>query len=288
MRMNEHGRALIRAAAIVVVALPLASCFWERGEPPLQGYIEGTYVNISPEDAGRIDARPVERGAHIAKGALLFRLSSAEQDAAVAQATARVAQAESQVAQAQSTFDAADKDFSRISDLRKSNIVSQAAFDSAKAQRDVADGELSAAQRNRAALQAAQDMEQVQLDRRTIVAPTDGTVEDTYFEPGEFVGVAQPVISLLPDEGRKIRFYVPETRLNEVKLGDTIAVNCDGCASDLRGEVTFISTQAEYTPPVIYSIGNREKLVYRVEARPIDGTGSLAVGLPVEVSVVAK
>lgn len=288
MRMNEPGRALLRAAAIVVVALPLAACFWERGEPPLQGYIEGTYVSVSPEDAGRIDVRPVDRGAHVTKGALLFQLSSAEQKAAVAQAQARVAQAESQVAQAQSSLDAAGKDFARMSDLRKSNVVSQAGYDSAKAQRDVADGERSAAERNLTALQAARDMAQVQLDRRTIVAPADGTIEDTYFEPGEFVGVAQPVISLLPDDGRKIRFYVPETRLNEIKLGDKVAINCDGCASGLKGEVTFVATQAEFTPPVIYSIGNREKLVYRVEARPLDGASSLAVGLPVEVTVATK
>ncbi len=239
MRKNRRGVMLARAVLVAAVALPLAACFWERGEQPLQGYIEGTYVSVSPEDAGRIDVRPVDRGAHVAKGALLFRLSSAEQQAAVAQAQARVAQAESQVAQAQSSFDAAGKDFARINDLRKSNVVSQAGFDNAKAQRDVADGELSAAQRNLAALQAAQEMAQVQLDRRTVVAPADGTIEDTYFEPGEFVGVAQPVISLLPDNGRKIRFYVPETRLNEIKLGDTVAVSCDGCASGLNGEITF-------------------------------------------------
>lgn len=286
MRRGER-RTVAAAAARVALAAGLAAlpagCQWGSKEPALQGYVEGTYVNVAAEEAGRIAARPVQRGAHIEAGALLFELTKDEQEATLAEAVARVAQAEAQVAQARSSFDAADKDYKRAENLRATNVVSQAGFDAAKAKRDVADGQLSEAERNLAALEAARDLAQVHLTRRAVTAPATGTIEETYFEPGEFVAAAQPVLSLLPADGRKIRFYVPEPRLNEIKLGDRVAVSCDGCAAGLEGEVTFIATQAEFTPPVIYSIGNREKLVFRVEARPIDGASALAVGLPVEV-----
>jgi HlyD family secretion protein len=265
----------------------LAGCNWSSSEPALQGYVEGTYVNASPEDGGRIAELAVTRGAHVAVGDLLFRLSSGEQEANVAAAQARVAQAESQAAQAQSIFDGADKAFRRASDLQRTNVVAQANLDTAQAARDEAQAGLRAAERNFAATQAALKLSEVLLARRTIKAPAAGSIEDTYFEAGEFVAAAQPVVSLLPDGGRKIRFYVPEPRLLQFKPGTRLAISCDGCGDSLEAEVTFVATQAEYTPPVIYSVGNREKLVFRVEARPIASAAELAIGLPVDVRLSA-
>jgi HlyD family secretion protein len=77
-----------------------------------------------------------------------------------------------------------------------------------------------------------------------------------------------PVVSLLPPENIFVRFFVPETRLAEVHIGDKVALLCDRCPGDLGATVSFISPQAEYTPPVIYSEASRAKLVYQVEARP--------------------
>lgn len=278
-----------RASVAFVVGLAglLGGCNWSGGEPALQGYVEGTYVNVSPEDPGKIAELAVQRGARVAAGDLLFRLSSSEQEANVAAARSRVAQAESQVAQAQSTFDAADKAFRRATDLQRTNVVAQASLDSAQASRDQAEAALRAAERNLAATQAALELSQVLLARRTVHAPATGSVEETYFEAGEFVAAAQPIVSLLPDGGRKIRFYVPEPRILEFKRGTPIGLSCDGCASGLEAEVTFVATQAEYTPPVIYSVGNREKLVFRVEARPLAAAAELAIGLPVDVRLIA-
>ena len=290
MATGDRRRApALAVRAIVVAGLTglLTGCLWGDSEPTLQGYVEGTYVSVAAEDAGRIAERTAQRGVHVEAGALLFRLASGEQEASVAEAKARVAQAESQVVQARAAFDVAEKDFQRARDLRRTNVVAQSGLDSARATRDGAEASLAAAERNLAATQAALELADIRLARRTVNAPTSGTVEETYFEAGEFVAAAQPVVSLLPVGGRKIRFYVPEPRLAELKPSDRVAISCDGCADGLEAEVTFVASQAEYTPPVIYSVGNREKLVFRVEARPLGQAGELSVGLPVDVRIIA-
>ena len=95
----------------------------------------------------------------------------------------------------------------------------------------------------------------------------------------------QAVVSLLPDANRKVRFFVPESELAGVNVGMTIGVGCDGCAEGLTAEVAFVSTSAEFTPPVIYSRDSREKLVFRVDARPIGDAVKLNVGQPVDIAL---
>jgi HlyD family secretion protein len=105
-----------------------------------------------------------------------------------------------------------------------------------------------------------------------------------YFRPGETVPPGRPVIALLPPSNLKIRFYAPETELAAIKIGDAVTVTCDACASGLVAKVSFIARSAEYTPPVIYSLEERAKLVFLIEARP-DEPEKLRVGQPVSVTL---
>ena len=109
-------------------------------------------------------------------------------------------------------------------------------------------------------------------------------VEKVYYRPGEFVAAGQPVVSLLPPANVKLVFFLPEPRLGALKVGDPIAYHCDRCV-DGEALVSFIATQAEYTPPVIYSVESRDKLVFRVEAR---GTLALNPGQPVDITVPGR
>ena len=100
--------------------------------------------------------------------------------------------------------------------------------------------------------------------------------------PGELVPAGRPVVSLLPPGNIKIRFFVPETALAKVALGQAVTIHCDGCKADVPAKVTFISRSSEFTPPVIYSLDERSKLVFLIEARtetPVD----FRVGQPVDV-----
>jgi HlyD family secretion protein len=93
-----------------------------------------------------------------------------------------------------------------------------------------------------------------------------------------------PVVSLLPPENIFVRFFVPETELSRIHRGDSVALVCDGCRADLLATISFISPQAEYTPPLIYSESSKAKLVFLVEARPRpDQAAGLNPGQPIEV-----
>jgi HlyD family secretion protein len=107
-------------------------------------------------------------------------------------------------------------------------------------------------------------------------------VEDVFFRQGEYASSGAPVVSILPPENVFVRFFVPETEIANLRPGTPVHIGCDGCAPDLTGTISFISSQAEFTPPVIYSVGNRERLVFKAEARAPSGL-PLRPGLPVEV-----
>src|SRR5581483_5999062 len=123
---------------------------------------------------------------------------------------------------------------------------------------------------------------ETRLARRKMASPVNGTVQQIYYRPGEVVPAGRPVVSMLPPGNIKIRFFVPETVLPKVALGEDVSIHCDGCTADIPAKITFISRSSEFTPPVIYSIDERSKLVYLIEART--GTpGELRVGQPVDV-----
>jgi len=94
-----------------------------------------------------------------------------------------------------------------------------------------------------------------------------------------------PVVRLLPPANVKLRFFVPEAIAGGVRPGRKVVARCDGCASDVVGEVTWVANEPEYTPPVIYSNETRAKLVFLVEARPAASAAALRPGQPVAVTL---
>ena len=309
---------------VAAMAAALSACSG-GGDALLQGYVEGTYVYVAPDAAGRITERPASAGTTVAAGEVLARLDDSDERQAVAGAEARLAQAEAELAnlrsgkrpveisvieaqlsEAQANFALAEEEYRRQLVLLERGVVAQAAVDNAKAVRDAAEAsveaiqhqlevaelparpeEITAAEKHVAAEQASLAQAQTALARRTLTAPAAALVEETFFEPGEYAQTGAAIVSLLPDADRKIRFFVPERELATVSIGSRIAVSCDNCPPGLEGEVTFVSSAAEFTPPVIYSQEARDKLVFRVDARPLGDAQALKVGQPVDVALPA-
>lgn len=109
-------------------------------------------------------------------------------------------------------------------------------------------------------------------------------MEDTFYNPGDWVPANAPVVALLPPGQVKLRFYVPGSVVGAIAPGDTVRFRCDGCPPGLTARIAFVSPRAEYTPPVIYSLQTRARLVYLVEARP-DAPAGLHPGQPVDVTL---
>jgi HlyD family secretion protein len=246
------------------------------------GYAEGDTVFVAAPQAGWVADLRVERGADVKTGNLLFSLDDTNQTAARDQAKAAIAQAQGQMGQAQAGVALAKKELVRQSGLLRAGATSKQAYDQAKSAYDTAAAlvaQIAATeQQARATLSGAA----YQLSQRDVVSRTSGRVQDIFFRPGEYAPAMTPVVSILPPGNVYVRFFVPETEFSKVRLGQKVAVTCDGCAKDITATVSFIAAQEEFTPPVIFSVGNREKLVFKIEARAPGGL-KLHPGQPVDV-----
>ncbi|HJQ63400.1 MAG TPA: HlyD family efflux transporter periplasmic adaptor subunit, partial [Burkholderiales bacterium] len=175
---------------------------------------------------------------------------------------------------------ARDRDRARVAQLKA---------DLATAQLAARPDEIKAAEAAVAVAKATLEQAAWRFEQKSAAAPAAALVADTYFVKGEWVGAGAPVVSLLPPQNVKIRFFVPEAVLGALRVGQEMRIACDGCAADITARVSFISPQAEFTPPVIYSRENRAKLVFLVEARPApEDAMKLHPGQPVEVTPMTQ
>lgn len=307
-------------------SIPLAVQLFSACAPaaPLAvGYVEGDYVLLAPIEVAQVETVSVRRGDRVKAGAPVVTLESDDATIAVTQAEAALAQAQAQLADlqvgkrpeeiavleaalrsAKAQADDANRTLARTQDLLKRNVATQAQFDDATTQAEVAQAAIGQAEANLAVgklparpetikaaenqvkqAQAALEQARWRLSKRTLTAPAAGRIDDVIRNPGDTAGPNAPVISMLPDGAVKLAVYIPESAFSSIKVGTLLDVRCDGCGPDLKAKVSYVSPDPEFTPPVIYSLENRQKLVYLVEARPQGDAGALQPGQIVDVTL---
>jgi HlyD family secretion protein len=318
-------RSILPSLLPLAALLGLAAC--QRGAPEgWNGYVEAELTRVAAPLAGRLVALPAQRGASVAVGAPLFALERQQETDALAQAQAQVERADAvvrdlsqgqrpaELAAAQAALDAAraaqvqsEADLKRQRDLAARGFTSGANLDSLQARRDAdaahvrqlaaqlsqakqgaRSNALAAAQADARAAREAQDQVRWRVEQKSVPAPVAAQVDDTLYRVGEWVNAGAPVVVLREPGAVKLRFYVPEPARASLAPGTPVHVHCDGCGNGLTAMVSFIAAQPEYTPPVIYSRENRQRLVFLAEARPAAADAArLPPGLPVQVSLAA-
>lgn len=312
--------------AAIPFALTLSACGGSEA-PAWSGYAEGDPVYVASPVAGRLGKLAVRGGDAVSAGQPLFQLDDSLERAAGAEAEARARSAaaqarntekgrrreelailEAQLEQARTQVELARAELQRQQQLLAQGFVQRARVDDAtlalqqaqarrsEVEASLRSGRLPAREDERASAQAlasAASQARAQADWRlqqmAQSAPTAGQVIDTYREPGEWVPAGSPVLALLPAEGRKLRFFVPQAQLASVPVGAAVRVSCDGCGEPIAARVSYVSPKPEYTPPVIYSGTQRAKLVVMIEARPVraEDARRLQPGQPVDVRPAA-
>ena len=318
--MNTLTRAIV-----LTLALALSAC-GNASNGRLQGWIEGDFVFVGPDEMGRVETLSVREGDQVASGAPLFTVDSDLQQSDVNTTSAQVAEArerlrrleaqqqrteeiavlEAQEKRAEAMLQLSTTEYERQQQLTARNAGTQAALDTAKANfnRDKAaleevrrqmavarlsarEEDIAAARQTLVAAQSRKTAAETRLARRKLVSPVSGPVQQIYYRPGEMVPAGRPVLSMLPPGNIKVRFFIGEPQLATIALGDIVEVTCDGCAKPIAAKVSFIARSAEYTPPVIYSLEERNKLVFMIEART-DTPEGLRVGQPVSVALTGR
>ncbi len=287
-----------------------------------QGYIEGEFVYVACPTAGQVQSLFVQRGQTIRAGEPLFALEDSKETAARDQAQHQLDQAranlddakkgkrpseiesmQAQLDQAKAALAFSETDVARQEKLAAAHAGMAQDLDSARSARDqnrarvaqfeadlktaqqgMRSDQILAAQHEVEMRTAALAQAQWNLSQRQQSAPQDALVFDTLFRQGEWVAADRPIIALLPPQNVKLRAFISETAVGALKLGQTVHITVDGVASPRVGKISFISPQAEYTPPVIYSQESRGKLVFMIEAVFDPATAAdLHPGQPVDV-----
>ncbi len=325
--MKNRARLIALACVVLVLGWAATKIFAPAKPLDLfEGYVEGDLALIGPIEGERLASLAVERGGKVKKGDALFTMATPVLDEQCAEAQARVEQAQANLdnlkaslnrpeqvavlkatlARTEASLVLSQTDYERQVYLLPKGATTVAARDQAKFALDRDKAAVAEAQRQidaallpsrnqeisgaeAAIIQAQSQLNQVQtrIARQSVFAPADGIIQDVYFWPGEMVGAGQPVLALLPPENRKIRIYVSETQLSRFSLGAKVAISCDACDKGLEARVIYISQQAEFTPPVIFSLQERGKLVFRVDARPDDNNLKLPLGQPITARLLA-
>jgi HlyD family secretion protein len=288
-----------------------------------QGYLEAEFIHVGAPLAGRLDRLAVQRGDRVEAGAPLFTLEHAGELAAQREAADRLRSAqarlddlrkgsrpselatlEARVEQARASAELSQRELERAGQLFQSGVLAATEHDRARLTHERNRGTIeevaarlatarlggrtdaiAAAEAEVAAATAARERADWAVAQKTQSAPRAALVHDTLYREGEFVALGAPVVSLLPAENLKVRFFVPEADFATLRPGDAVRVGLTGRASPLEARVTYLSPRPEYTPPILYNRDNRAKLVFMIEAalNPAAAAG-LNPGQPVDVT----
>jgi HlyD family secretion protein len=312
----------IPLSPLLALSLLIAGCGRSDDDGWFSGYAEADLVYVSAAAAGTLRQVAVQRGDAVRQGQPLFALDTEAENLGLAGAAARQQQAQAQaadltkgrrpaeisaidaqIAQARAALTASAAALQRQRRLVEQGFVAALRLDELKAARDADQARLAELQAQRALALQASRSDQVAAaaaaaqgaaadaglarwreDQRQRSAPQDAQVYDVLYRAGEWVGAGTPVVALLPPQALKVRFFVPQAQLAALHVGHALTLRCDGCPPGLTARLRWLSPQAEYTPPVIYSNASRAKLVFMAEAVPDDAARAvLKPGQPLEL-----
>lgn len=309
-----------RLAAVLIAAV-LAGCHGHP-ENEVQGYVEGDFVRISLPQSGIVETVTVKRGDAAPHGRVLFTLDSARETAALEKARAELAVAQAELSNLTATerdaeieamasevnelkatlaytmaahqrhFKLSRTGATPVDDadrLKSEELAIKAKIQAAESRLQLArqsigrDDEIQAARKTVSAREAAVREAEANLALRQAVSPADAVVNDVIYRPGETVAAGQAVVELLPPENIKARFYLSAKQVGWAKTDPQITLKCETCGDGIPARVSFVSPEAAYRPPILYSRNQSEKLAFLVEASPQSAAPQLRPGQPVTV-----
>jgi membrane fusion protein YbhG len=311
---------------LVLVAVSVAACGKgkEAGVIAASGHVEATEVRLSAKVPGHVEVIGVEEGDRVTTGQEIARIDTTDSrlalDAAIAeraQADAErrlrvagsrkedIAEAEAQVQRAQADLRGAQEDLERMEKLLASGSGTDKSRDDARTRRDMAAANLEAARERRRKLSAGSRPEEIdsatarvaaadakiaqlkqQIADATVKSPVDGVVTEKLTENGELLTRGTGLVVITELARPWLTVYVPEPDLGRVRLGQEAEVTTDA-GQTRTGHVTFVSSQAEFTPKNVQTPEERAKLVYKIKIGLDNPDGLFKPGMPAEARLRA-
>jgi HlyD family secretion protein len=293
----------------------------------ISGNIEVTAVEVSFKIPGRVAERLVDEGALVKAGQVIARLESEElvNEVALRQADLQAMQAaldellagsrKEEIAQAEAALAAVEADAKKLADdfhrqeaLFRREVIPQQKFDAARAAYDTSSAQvrqatevltllrkgprrerIDQARARRGETEAALAQAKTRLGYTTLISPVAGLVMAKNIEPGEQVAAGTPVVTVGELDTVWVRAYINETDLGRVKVGQKARVTTDTWPGKVyEGTITFISSEAEFTPKNVQTQKERVKLVYRVKITIPNPNMELKPGMPADAEILVN
>ena len=251
-------RRIVPVVIVLLVALGVGGWYWwtnrttvEPGTVVVSGTVDANQVQVPSLVGGRVVKAELAEGDAVSGGALLYRIDDRALRLQVDQAAAGVRAANAAYKQA-------------VHD------------DKSKADKAAAKAQLDQAR-------AAERIARIQLGYAQVSSPATGTVTSIAIAEGELASPGRTMATITETGSLFVRSFVPETQIGQVAIGDVATLLTDGGTTS-RAKVTFIASQAQFTPSNVETKEQRAKLVYEVRLEPVS-TGGLTPGMPVTVTI---
>ena len=298
--MEDYNMTRSFVPYILFASLLIAGCGEKNLPPGGSGLIESTEIIISSQVPGQLKALYFEEGGRIKVGdtigiidtlTTILQLREAEAMKQVARTKLEAASITRE--QASYNYELAKKEFDRIASLLKSATANQQQYDQvenalnqASLGRKQADAALNAARADITRIEAAIDLLRKLLGDCYPTSPTSGRVADKFVDIGELVSLGAPILKIAKLDTVWVKVYLPATDLTRIKLGGRAEVDPeDGRGDKMNGYVSWISSQAEFTPKNVQTKESRANLVYAVKIIIPNPDERLKIGMPVSVIV---
>jgi len=288
----------------IVLGLLLSSCNGDQ-KSDAYGQFEATETTISSESSGKLIAFDVSEGMQLNTGKHVAVVDTSrlvlqrdELQARLESIRSKIENINAQVEVQKSELDRAQNDLSRVQSLMKDGAATQQKFDDAEARVRTIHRQIDALQTQKlsvraeiAATEAKIAQIEDQIDDAQIINPVDGRVLTTFVELHELVQKGQPLYEIANLDTLELRVYISGAQLPSIKLGQHVEVLVDKNVKknqQLGGRVSWIASEAEFTPKMIQTKEERVTQVYAVKVKVPNPNGILKIGMPGEVNFEAE
>ena len=284
---------------LILTTFLLFACGNNEEKSDAFGNFEADPLIVSSESSGKIIELNIEKGQQVKQGTVAALIDTVQTSLKLKQLDAQKAAVTANRQSIRSQIDVFEEqiknlrvDQKRVENMLKDGAATQKQLDDINGQISVLERQIentrtkfTAVNKELEVLDAQEAATRDMLDRCIVRTPVAGTILETYVEQGELAAPGKPLFKMANLDVLTLKVYVSGAQLPNVKIGEEVNVIIDKSASEnqtLTGEISWISSEAEFTPKIIQTKEERVKLVYAVKVK-VKNDGTLKIGMPGEI-----
>ncbi len=275
----------------------LVACTSSPQSSVFTGFVDAKIIRLTAKTAGTVDRLTCQEGDSVKKGELLVkinddrsRLQLKQQQARLQEITTNLRIIESKEQQVQSQLNFNLQTLKKTQIMLQQGAATQQQVDQLQTQVDVLRARLQEIQTNKKLIESKQEQVasaieilRLNVQDAQILAPINGVILNTFVNQYENVAPGSPLLEMADLSHLQVTFYVPLSQLHDVQVGQSAYIKIDGSNERFKGKITWIASEAEFTPKTVLTKETRTSLVYAVKIDVPNPEQKLKIGMPVEV-----